>query len=94
MGNNKKKDIVSILEEYFMEKENNRQDKTLHETTIPDINDGKQEYEEMTLTHAGDHTRAHIKIQDGCNQFCSYCIIPYARGKSRALNIKKPLRFI
>ena len=84
VGNNKKKDIVSILEEYFREKELNRQDKTLHETTILDINDGIQEYEEMTLTHAGEHTRAHIKIQDGCNQFCSYCIIPYARGRVRS----------
>ena len=84
VGNNKKKDIVPILEEYFKEKELNRQDKTLHETTIPDINNGKQEYEEMTLTHAGEHTRAHIKIQDGCNQFCSYCIIPYARGRVRS----------
>lgn len=84
VGNNRKKDIVSILEEYLREKEENRQDKTLHETTIPDINDGKQGYEEMTLTHAGEHTRAHIKIQDGCNQFCSYCIIPYARGRVRS----------
>ena len=84
VGNNKKKDIVSILEEYLSEKELNRQDKTLHETTIPDINDGKQEYEEMTLTHAGEHTRAYIKIQDGCNQFCSYCIIPFARGRVRS----------
>ncbi len=84
VGNNKKKDIVTILEEYLREKELNRQDKTLHETTIPDINDGKQEYEEMTLTHAGEHTRAYIKIQDGCNQFCSYCIIPFARGRVRS----------
>ena len=84
VGNNRKKDIVSILEEYLKEKELDRQDKTLHETTIPDINDGKQEYEEMKLTHAGEHTRAHIKIQDGCNQFCSYCIIPYARGRVRS----------
>ena len=92
VGNNKKKDIVAILEEYFIEKENNRQDKTLHETTIPDINDGKQEYEEMTLTYAGDHTRAHIKIQDGCNQFCSYCIIPYARGRVRSRKEEDILR--
>ena len=84
VGNNKKKDIVPILEEFLKDKELNRQDKTLHETTIPDINDGKQEYEEMMLTHAGEHTRAHIKIQDGCNQFCSYCIIPYARGRVRS----------
>ena len=84
VGNNRKKDIVSILEEYLKEKALNQQDKTLHETTIPDINDGKQEYEEMKLTYAGEHTRAHIKIQDGCNQFCSYCIIPYARGRVRS----------
>lgn len=84
VGNNRKKDIVSILEEFLKERELNRQDKTLHETTIPDINDGKQEYEEMTLTHAGEHTRAYIKIQDGCNQFCSYCIIPFARGRVRS----------
>ena len=84
VGNNKKKNIVPILEEFLKEKELNKQDKTLHETTIPDINDGKQEYEEMTLTHAGEHTRAYIKIQDGCNQFCSYCIIPFARGRVRS----------
>ena len=84
VGNNRKKDIVSILEEFLKEKETQTVDKTLHETTIPDINDGKQEYEEMTLTRAGEHTRAHIKIQDGCNQFCSYCIIPYARGRVRS----------
>ena len=92
VGNNKKKDIVPILEEYLREKERNCQDKTLHETTIPDINDGKQEYEEMTLTYAGDHTRAHIKIQDGCNQFCSYCIIPYARGRVRSRKEEDILR--
>ena len=92
IGNNRKKDIVEILEEYFREKELNREDKTLHETTIPDINDGKQEYEEMTLSHAGEHTRAHIKIQDGCNQFCSYCIIPYARGRVRSRKEEDILR--
>ena len=92
VGNNRKKDIVLILEEFLKERELNLQDKTLHETTIPDINDGKQEYEEMTLTHAGDHTRAHIKIQDGCNQFCSYCIIPYARGRVRSRKEEDILR--
>ncbi len=84
IGNNKKKDIVSILEEYLEQKEGNLQDKTLGETTILDINNGKQEYEEMTLTRTGEHTRAYIKIQDGCNQFCSYCIIPFARGRVRS----------
>ena len=42
------------------------------------------EYEELHLTHTGEHTRAYIKVQDGCNQFCSYCIIPYARGRVRS----------
>ena len=46
----------------------------------------------MTLTYAGDHTRAHIKIQDGCNQFCSYCIIPYARGRVRSRKEEDILR--
>ena len=41
-------------------------------------------YEEMSLTRTGEHTRAYIKVQDGCNQFCSYCIIPYARGRVRS----------
>lgn len=92
IGNNRKKDIVPILNEFIREKELNIEDKTLHETTIPDINDGKQEYEEMTLTHAGEHTRAHIKIQDGCNQFCSYCIIPFARGRVRSRKEEDILR--
>ena len=43
-----------------------------------------EEYEELFLTHMQEHTRAYIKIQDGCNQFCSYCIIPYVRGRIRS----------
>ena len=60
-----------------------RQDKTLQGTTIPDIGQ-VHEYEEMQLKQTGEHTRAYIKIQDGCNQFCSYCAIPYARGRVRS----------
>lgn len=78
VGNNKKRDIVSIIEEYLKER-----DKTLHHTTILDIAH-TEEYEEMTLHQTAEHTRAYIKIQDGCNQFCSYCIIPYARGRVRS----------
>lgn len=58
---------------------------TAHETerNIIDINH-THEYEEMKLEQTGEHTRAYIKIQDGCNQFCSYCIIPFARGRVRS----------
>lgn len=88
VGNNKKKDFVDILETYLMQKENlskNQElsDKTLQDTTIIDINH-TDEYEEMTLASTLEHTRAYIKIQDGCNQFCSYCMIPYARGRVRS----------
>ena len=80
IGNNRKKDLVEILEAYL---DGKNEDKTLHDTTIIDIN-RSCEYEEMTLTQTAEHTRAYIKIQDGCNQFCSYCIIPYARGRVRS----------
>jgi len=85
IGNNRKKDIVEILEEFFCERElcREKRDKTLQNTTILDINH-TDEYEEMQLYTTAEHTRAYIKIQDGCNQFCTYCIIPYARGRVRS----------
>ena len=90
IGNNKKKDIVEILENFLREKERSQEaqtscmeGKTLNHTTILDINH-TDEYEEMQLSRTADHTRAYIKIQDGCNQFCTYCIIPYARGRVRS----------
>lgn len=127
IGNNRKKDIATILEQFLAErditgrtsegdvhtenetlktrtesgpKEEREQhgdedachdmkqggaapDKTLHNTTVIDINN-TYEYEEMTLHQTAEHTRAYIKIQDGCNQFCSYCVIPYARGRVRS----------
>ena len=76
VGNNRKKDIVPIIEEYLKTRKQPRVEKI-------DINNTR-EYEEMQLTRTAEHTRAYIKIQDGCNQFCSYCIIPYARGRVRS----------
>lgn len=81
VGNNRKKDIVEILEAYLRDRET--ADKTLGGTTILDINH-TDEYEEMRLRQTTERTRAYIKIQDGCNQFCSYCAIPYARGRVRS----------
>lgn len=75
IGNNKKKDIVRILEEYFQKGE-----KTAEVLDISCTN----EYESLTIHKINEHTRAYIKIQDGCNQFCSYCIIPYTRGRIRS----------
>lgn len=80
IGNNRKKDILSILEAYLKERENAERQK---QTNVIDINN-TYEYEEMTLKQTAEHTRAYIKIQDGCNQFCSYCVIPYARGRVRS----------
>lgn len=76
IGNNKKKDIVSILEEY-------EEKRHVVQKDVIDINHTK-EYEELHLSKTAEHTRAYLKVQDGCNQFCTYCIIPYARGRVRS----------
>ena len=75
IGNNRKGEIVRIIDEYL--KEHHARD------TVIDINH-TDIYEELELKKTADHTRAYIKIQDGCNQFCSYCVIPYARGRVRS----------
>lgn len=75
VGNNQKKDLVQILDDYFADHENSGE--------ILDIGHS-QEYEELHIRRIADHTRAFIKVQDGCNQFCSYCIIPYTRGRVRS----------
>lgn len=76
IGNNRKQEIVTILEEYEAKK------KTVQKDVI-DINHTK-EYEELHLSKTAEHTRAYLKVQDGCNQFCTYCIIPFARGRVRS----------
>lgn len=75
IGNDRKHDLVRLLEEYSMDSVND---------TVDDINDGKHDFEELFIYQTKEHTRAFIKVQDGCNQFCSYCIIPYARGRVRS----------
>ncbi|MBU3839951.1 MAG: tRNA (N(6)-L-threonylcarbamoyladenosine(37)-C(2))-methylthiotransferase MtaB [Candidatus Ruminococcus intestinipullorum] len=75
IGNNRKQDLLAILKAY--EQEHSEQ------KDVIDINH-TNEYETLSLSKTGEHTRAYIKVQDGCNQFCSYCIIPYARGRVRS----------
>lgn len=77
IGNNKKKDLIRLLEEYFKE------DIPEQMQEVIDINH-TFEYESLHLSRTAEHTRAYLKVQDGCNQFCTYCIIPYARGRVRS----------
>lgn len=86
LGNNRKKDLITVLEEY---QKNKAEDTCLEE--VEDIS-RTREYEPLSLTRPGDHTRAYIKVQDGCNQFCSYCIIPYARGRVRSRTVEDVIR--
>jgi len=83
IGNNMKHELVSRLDEFF--RDHGKIDAVL------DINDRNQEFEELYLDKPSEHTRAFIKVQDGCNQFCSYCIIPYARGRVRSRNMESVL---
>ena len=75
IGNNNKNEIVNIINDYLKDKEKDQ--------FIIDINK-TDEYEEFNIKKINDHTRAFIKVQDGCNQFCSYCIIPFTRGRVRS----------
>lgn len=86
VGNNKKNEIVKLVEEHIAQKDDK------HNMAIIDINDKQCEYEEMSIDSNMENTRAYVKIQDGCNQFCTYCIIPYARGRIRSRQINDILR--
>lgn len=82
VSNNRKKDIVDLLNQYF-----------LHTNSLDNYIDisQEQEFETLTFYKPYNHTRAYIKIQDGCNQFCSYCIIPYVRGRIRSRDVDSVL---
>ena len=84
LGNNQKINIVEALAEYA-------ENKPGHGSHVIKINQTK-EYEELSIDHTAEHVRAYIKVQDGCNQFCTYCIIPYARGRVRSRNIESVLK--
>ena len=89
IGNNRKHDLPELLRQY----ENGHTDPEKQKegaeiSDIIDINRPDQPYEELKVSHPEDHTRAFLKVQDGCNQFCSYCIIPYARGRVRSRKLE------
>ena len=84
LGNNRKGNIVDALAEYAKNKPG-------HGSHVIKINQTK-EYEDLYIDHTAEHVRVYIKVQDGCNQFCTYCIIPYARGRVRSRNIESVLK--
>lgn len=81
VGNNLKSTIVECVESYIMNKQNELRN-NLEDVSI------STEYDPLHIKDAGERTRAFIKIQDGCNQFCSYCIIPYTRGRIRSRSME------
>ena len=83
IGNNKKAELADILDEYL----GNVHEEEEAEVFVTDLSHGS-DYEALHLEQPSDHTRAFIKVQDGCNQFCSYCIIPYARGRVRSRSME------
>ncbi len=86
IGNNRKHELIRLIEEYETSRVGTK--------SVADINHEKQEYEELFLERTAEHTRAFIKVQDGCNQFCSYCIIPFARGRVRSRRLEVVLKEI
>lgn len=105
IGNNEKINIVEHINSYCVQKgidlENNLDKSNSTENKLDnkqinciDINENDIPYEELTLTAAPSHTRVFVKVQDGCNQFCSYCIIPFTRGRVRSRDKKNVIKEI
>ncbi len=84
IGNNQKAQLIHRLEAFFAGKESKENKSQEKAESLLDINGQPQTFEELPLSQTREHTRAFLKVQDGCNQFCSYCIIPYARGRVRS----------
>lgn len=98
IGNNKKHELADLLEHFFAEREKQKEsmmpaqeERNASCVLVENIAEDRI-YEESGVNRAGEHTRAFVKVQDGCNQFCSYCIIPYARGRVRSRNPEHTLR--
>ena len=87
IGNNMKSQVVQIVEQYIQDNRHTED----RDAYVADIAHN-HEYEPMHIETVSEHTRAYIKIQDGCNQFCSYCIIPYARGRVRSRKMEDILQ--
>lgn len=87
IGNNMKSQVVQIVEQYIQDNRHTED----RDAYVADIAHS-HEYETMHIEMVSEHTRAYIKIQDGCNQFCSYCIIPYARGRVRSRKMEDILQ--
>ena len=85
IGTNNRKDILTLIEKFFEQKSFGQK---FHKTKISDVRN-ENIFEEMQISDSNNRVRSFIKIQDGCDEFCSYCIIPYTRGKSRSRNFYK-----
>lgn len=82
IGNKDKSKIVTLIKEYCNSK--NKVERFYHTRNLP--------FENMSVNHFTTHTRAFLKIQDGCNNFCSYCIIPYVRGTTRCKDFNDAIK--
>ncbi|MGI5988944.1 MAG: tRNA (N(6)-L-threonylcarbamoyladenosine(37)-C(2))-methylthiotransferase MtaB [Lachnospiraceae bacterium] len=94
LGNNRKRDLISILKTFEDRRASETDEEKLRRHALSEVEDISKdsEYEDMPLTEVKDRTRVFVKMQDGCNQFCTYCIIPYLRGRIRSRDEDSILR--